>query len=201
MNEGEADAITDEEPKLRLYELLHRQVEHERRWRLVRTGGGMALIGAVFGYAVLFDRLRFLSVTPVLYGVVMMAALRSSVEILYLHRHMVRIEGALRDREPLFRWVTDYGTFGDGQSLCVWDVDVNLVPRTALVTLIGAIYFVLVGVSLATWEPLPGEAAGVRITTELLVLNYVVFTVTFAAIAAVGYLHFQRLQAEVDGER
>lgn len=196
------DAVPDEprmerdELRVRLYETLHDQVERERQWRLKRMTRGMAIIAGIVAVALVVD-LRFLSLTPVIYGVVVMDGLKSSVELLYLERHMGRLEAELREREPLFNWVTRYGTFGPGKRLEMYDVDLNVIPNTALTTLLVAVYFALVAVSLQTWTPLAGaaNASGALTRTTLLVM-YAVFTVVFLGIVGVGYLHFQRVERE-----
>lgn len=190
--------LTDDELRVRLYELLYRQVENERRWRLLRLVGGFAVIGIVLGYAFAFDQLRFIAVTPLLYGIVLMAGLRSSIEILYLHSHLIRIEEALESTEPLFHWVSRYGTFGEGQALEVAEIDLNIIPNTALYTLAVVIYFVLAVLGLRTWTPLRSASTlGGSITQGVLAVGYVLFTVVFLAIIVVGYLHFQRIKDEV----
>lgn len=199
VTDGDGELSRDD-LRIELYGLLMRRAENERRWRLVRLAGGFAVIGLVLGYALVFDDLRFVSVTPILYGVVVMAGLRSSIEILYLTRHLVRIEDVLAEREPLFRWVSAYGVFGDGQALYLAEVDLNVIPDTALYTLVVAVYFVLVGLGLAAWTPLPGASGGlVPVTRGTLLLSYVLFSAVFLAIVVVAYLHYRRLARETPG--
>lgn len=189
--------LSSDELRIRLYELLLRQVENERRWRLLRLAGGFAVIGIVLGYAFVFDQLRFIAVTPLLYGIVLMAGLRSSIEILYLHSHLIRIETALESTEPLFHWVSRYGTFGEGQALEIAEIDLNIIPNTALYTLAVVIYFVLAVLGLRTWTPLRSASTlGGSITRSVLAVAYILFTIVFLAIIIVAYLHFRRIAEE-----
>jgi hypothetical protein len=195
MEQGNSTDAT--ELQLRQYELLQHRADRERQWRLVRMTGGTGVTAAVIAYAVAVGELAFVAVTPILYGITMMAGLRSTVEILYLDRQMIRLESKLRATEEEFSWVTEYGPFGDGQALYAGGVDLNGIPRTALAVLLAAAYFVLVVLGLATWDPGATADGGVTVTTELLGVSYASFSLVFVAIAAVGALHYRRLQRDV----
>jgi hypothetical protein len=189
------------EVQLRAYELLQRRLERERQWRLVRLTGGTGVTAAVVAYAIAIGELSFVAVTPVLYGVTIMAGLRSTVEILYLTRHGVRLESKLRAVEPEFAWLSKYGPFADGQALYADDVDLNTIPRTALAVLLASAYFVLIALGLATWDPSATAGGGVTVTTELLAVSYALFSAVFLAVVAVGGLHYRRIDRELHDER
>lgn len=189
------------EVQLRGYELLQRRLERERQWRLVRLTGGTGVTAAVLAYAVAIGELSFVAVTPILYGVTIMAGLRSTVEILYLTRHAIRLESKLRATEPDFAWLSEYGPFGGGQALYAGGVDLNTIPRTALAVLLASAYFVLVVLGLGTWDPAATAGGGVTVTTELLAVSYALFSLVFLAIVAVGGLHYRRIGRELRRER
>lgn len=204
--EGDGSGTRDDDLRMGLYELLHERAAAERRWQFWRLAAGHLAVGAVVVVAFLFD-LRFIALTPVLYGVVVMDALKTSVSRLYLQQRLVELEAKLADREPLFAWVSDYGVFGRGDRIEYGDLDLNTVPRTALFALIGSIYLGLIAASLLVWSPLDSPAGGVAVpvTRELLLLGYTSFSLLFAGILFVGYLHYQRVRDRVlevlDAER
>jgi hypothetical protein len=193
----------DDGLRMSLYELLHHRVETERRWQFWRLAGGHLVIGVILAYAFIFRELRFIALTPILYGIVVMDGLKTSVRILYLQQRLAELEAKLSEREPLFDWVCEYGYFGEGQRIEVWDVDLNSVPETAQYVLILSIYVALIAASLLTWRPLGagGSAFGVGATRNLLLLGYGTFTVLFAVIVAVGYLHYERVRDRIDEVR
>ena len=200
-DDASPERLPTDELRLRLYEVLERRLEKERQWRLLRTAGGGVVIGAIVAFALLTDERRFIALTPILFGIAVMAGLKSTVDMLYLQRQMVRLERRLQAREPLFSWMSDYGIFGGAQAIEVEEVDLNVVPNTALAVMIAAIYLVLLVVGYWTWAPVRGSSVllGGAIGRGLLVVGYSTFTALVLVIAAVGYLHFRRLSDELAG--
>ncbi|MFB6155430.1 MAG: hypothetical protein ABEJ22_06010 [Haloferacaceae archaeon] len=193
------DATDDDALRLSLYELLHGRLENERRWQFWRLAAGHFVVGVILAYAFLTGRLRFVALTPILYGIVVMDGLKTSVRMLYLQQRLAELEAKLAAREPLFEWVCEYGHFGEGQRIEVWDVDVNSVPETAQYVLIVSIYVALVAAALLTWTPLgaSGSAFGVGASRNLLLVGYATFTALFGVIVAVGYLHYDRVRERI----
>jgi len=190
---------TDDRLRMELYELLHERAEKERQWQFWRLAAGHAVVGVILGYAFVFDQWRFVSLTPILYGIVVLDGLKTSIRMLYLQQQLVELEAKLAERERLFNWVTDYGFFGPGKRVEVWDVDLNTVPETAQYTLILVIYVGLLGASLITWQPLRPDAVafGLPVTRALLLFGYATFTVLLVAILGVGYLHYERVRSRI----
>jgi hypothetical protein len=188
------------ELRLRLYELLHRKVERERTARMTRATRGGLLVAAVFGYAVVTGDLRFIALTPVLYGVVAMDGLKSTVKILYLNRHLVRVEDDLGDHEPLYDWASRHGVFGDLPRIEVADFDLNEIPTIALVVSVAAGYVGLVVLSVRTWTASRAGESGVAppVPLDALLVGYAVLTLILLVISGVGYVHLQRLSREID---
>jgi len=190
-----------DELQVRLYELLHRKLESERTSRMTRATRGGLLIAVVFGYAVLSGDLRFVALTPVLYGVVAMDGLKSTVKILYLTRHLVRVERKLGEREPLYDWASRHGLFGDVPRIEVADFDLNEIPTIALVVSVAAGYVGLVVLSIRTWTMSAGMGSRTiagSASLELLLVGYATLTVVLLVISGVAYLHFQRLTEEIE---
>ena len=198
---GSSDQLPRDELRLRLYEVLEHRLEKERQWRLIRTAGGGAVIGGIVGFALLTDQLQIIALTPVLFGIAVMAGLKSTVDMLYLQRHMVQLEREFQDREPLFAWMSDYGVFGGAQAIEFEEVDLNVIPNTALAVLIGSIYVVLMVIGYWTWAPIQDSAVflGGSIGRGVLVVGYVTFTALVLVIVVVGYLHYQRLSTQLEG--
>jgi hypothetical protein len=194
---------SDVELRMRLYELLHRKLERERTSRMTRATRGGLLVAAVFGYAALSGDLRFVALTPVLYGVVAMDGLKSTVKILYLNHHLVRVERELAEREPLYDWASRHGVFGEVPRIEVADFDLNEIPTIALVVSVAAGYVALVVLSVRTWTAAGmGESSlAPPVSLDLLLVGYVVLTVVLLVISGVGYLHLQRLSREVEAAR
>lgn len=192
-------SVSTDRLRMDLYELLHERAETERQWQFWRLAAGHAVVGAILGYAILFENWRFVSLTPVLYGIVVLDGLKTSIRMLYLQRQLVELEGKLSAREPLFDWVSQYGLFGPGRRLELWEVDVNSVPETAQYALILSVYLGLIVVSLITWTPLSEEsgAVGIPVTRSLLLVSYATFTLLLAVIVFVGYLHFKRVRDQI----
>jgi hypothetical protein len=162
------------------------------------TRGGL-LVAAVFGYAALSGDLRFVALTPVLYGVVAMDGLKSTVKILYLNHHLVRVERELAEREPLYDWASRHGVFGEVPRIEVADFDLNEIPTIALVVSVAAGYVALVVLSVRTWTPArtAGVSLGPPVSLDVLLVGYAVLTVVLLVISGVGYLHLQRLSRDV----
>lgn len=191
-----------DELRMRLYELLHDRARTERKWQFWRLAAGHLVVGVILVYAFVFGRWRFVALTPVLYGIVVMDGLKYSVRLLYLQRHLVALETELAEREPLFEWVSEYGFFGGGRRVPVEDVDLNRIPELAQVVLIGTIYFVLIGASLLVWTPLESAAtSSFRITRGLLLVNYGMFSLLFGLVVYVGYVHYHRVREDVLGRQ
>lgn len=196
---GSRDELPRDELRLRLYELLENRLEKERQWRLVRTAGGGVVIGGILVFAMMTDQLRLIALTPILFGIAVMAGLKSTVDMLYLQRNMVRLERELQEREPLFSWMSDYGVFGGAQAIEFEEVDLNVIPNTALGVMILAIYLVLMVMGYWSWTPLADSSIGLggNVGRGLLIVGYVTFTVLVAVIGIVGYLHYRRLSDEL----
>ncbi len=191
------------ELRLRLYELLHRKVDRERTARMTRATRGGLLVAAVFGYAVVTGDLRFIALTPVLYGVVAMDGLKSTVKILYLNRHLIRVEDGLGGHEPLYDWASRHGVFGDLPRIEVADFDLNEIPTIALVVSVAAGYVGLVVLSVRTWTATSTGESGVAppVPLDVLLVGYAVLTLVLLVISGVGYVHLQRLSREIDAGR
>jgi hypothetical protein len=189
------------ELRLRLYELLHRKLERERTSRMTRATRGGLLVAVVFGYAAVSGDLRFIALTPVLYGVVAMDGLKSTVKILYLTHHLVRVETELGRREPLYDWASRHGVFGEVPRIEVADFDLNEIPTIALVVSVAAGYVGLVVLSVRTWTSSAGPSVAPPVPLDLLLVGYGVLTLVLLVISGVGYLHLQRLTREIDGTR
>lgn len=184
--------------KLRLYELLHERAEHERRWQFRRLAAGHLVVGVILAYAFVDGAWRFVALTPVLYGIVVLDGLRSAVRMLYLQQQLVEVETELAADEPLFEWVTQYGLFGSGRRLTVWGVDLNTIPETAQYVLILSIYLGLIAAALMTWTPLgAGSGASGAAGRTLLLIAYVTFSVLLVAILFVSYLHYRRVSDRI----
>jgi len=196
-------ALGDDELRLRLYEVLHDRARTERKWQFWRLAAGHLVIGVIVAYAFVFGRWRFVALTPILYGIVVMDALKYSVRLLHVQRHMVAVERALGERDPLFGWVDEYGFFGDGRRVSVEGVDLNKIPEVAQFALIGSIYLALVAVSLVVWTPLDdagtaGPASSVLVGRGHLLVSYGLFSVLFAVVVYVGYVHYRRVRDAVE---
>lgn len=196
---GSGDELPRDELRLRLYEILENRLEKERQWRLVRTAGGGMVIGGIIAFAILTDQLQFIALTPVLFGIAVMAGLKSTVDMLYLQRHMVRLERQFQEREPIFSWMSDYGVFGGAQSIEFEEVDLNVIPNTALAVMIVAIYLALMVIGYWSWTPINDSSIGLggAVGQGLLIVGYVTFTILVAVIGVVGYLHYRRLAREL----
>lgn len=201
MQEDAADAGEDldgNQLKLRLYELLHERAEHERRWQFRRLAAGHLVVGVILAYAFVYGAWRFVALTPILYGVVVLDGLRSAVRMLYLQQQLVEVEAELAVDEPLFDWVSEYGLFGAGRRLEVWGVDLNTIPETAQYVLILSIYLGLIAAALMTWTPFgPGSTVAGGTGRTLLVIAYGTFTLMLGAILFVSYLHYQRVNDRI----
>ena len=162
------------------------------------TRGGL-LVAVVFGYAVVSGDLRFIALTPVLYGVVAMDGLKSTVKILYLNRHLVRVEDEIGEQEPLYDWASRHGVFGDLPRIEVADFDLNEIPTIALVVSVAAGYVGLVVLSVRTWTA--DGAGSLPVSLDVLLVGYGVLTLVLFVISGVGYLHLQRLSREIDVAR
>lgn len=196
--DGSERAVGDDRLRMDLYELLHERAETERRWQFWRLAAGHAVVGVILAYAVLSGNLRFISLTPILYGIVVLDGLKTSVRMLYLQQQLVELEAKLADREPLFEWVSEYGVLGPGRRLELFDVDVNTVPETAQYALIVTIYLSLIAASLLTWTPLSdATGAGLPVTRSLLLVGYVTFTALLVVILFVGYVHYERVRTRI----
>ncbi len=196
---GSSDGLPRDELRLRLYELLENRLEKERQWRMVRTAGGGVVIGGILAFAILTDQLRLIALTPILFGIAIMAGLKSTIDMLYLQRNMVRLERELQDREPLFTWMSDYGVFGGAQAIEFEEVDLNAIPNTALGVMIVGIYVVLLVMGYWSWTPLTESSIGLtgNAGRGLLIVGYVTFTVLVSVIGIVGYLHYRRIADEL----
>jgi hypothetical protein len=196
--EGPSD-VSDDRLRMDFYELLHDRAETERRWQFWRLAAGHGVVAAIILYALVSGNLRFVALTPILYGVVVLDGLKTSVRMLYLQQQLVELEAKLSEREPLVTWVSDYGFFGREKRIEVWDVDLNSVPETAQYALILFIYLSLIAVSLLTWRPLEpaGATPVVPASRTLLVIGYGTFSLLLAAIIGVGYLHYVRVRDAV----
>ncbi|MFB6171082.1 MAG: hypothetical protein ABEJ23_01010 [Haloarculaceae archaeon] len=184
----------DDELRLGLYRLLHERAETERKWRFWRLAAGHLVVGVVVAFAVLSGRPAVVALTPIVYGVVVMDALRSGVRSLYIQQQLAELEAKLAPREPLFNWVRAYGVFGPQQRMEVEEVDLNAIPEVGQYLLVAGIYLGLVLASLLAWRPLDGAGpSGIRVTRSLLLVGYATFSVLFAVIVAVGYLHYRRV--------
>lgn len=191
----------DDELRIRLYELLHDRARTERKWQFWRLAAGHLVVGVILAYAFVFERWRFIALTPVLYGIVVMDGLKYSIRLLYLQRHLVALESKLAEREPLFEWVTEYGFFGAGRRVPVEDIDLNRIPEFAQVVLIGTIYLTLIVASLLVWTPLESAATGnFPITREVLLVNYGMFSLLLGMVGYVGYVHYRRVRADIGSE-
>jgi len=193
-------ALDDDDRRLRLYELLHDRARTERKWQFWRLAAGHLVIGIIVAYAFVFGRWRFVALTPILYGIVVMDALKYSVRLLHIQRHLVAVERALGERDPLFGWVDEYGFFGAGRRVSVEGVDLNKIPEVAQFALIGSIYVALVAVSLIVWTP-PGGASGPASSFLVgrghLLVSYGLFSLLFAIVVYVGYVHYRRVRDAV----
>lgn len=199
MTQSSGLATEDDALRMRLYELLDERVARERRWRFWRLAAGHLVVGVVLAYAFVFEQSRYVALTPILYGIVVMDGLKSSVRLLYLQQQLVGVEAKLREREPLFSWTTDYGFFGRKNHIERWDVDLQMIPETAQYLLIVSIYLGLIAASLMAWTPLENGAVafGVGTTRELLVFGYGTFTVLFGVVVGIAYLHYQRAHRNI----
>lgn len=188
------DGVDDDALRLELYELLYERAELERKWRFWRLAAGHLVVGTVIALALLVDQPGVIALTPVVYGVVVMDALRSGVRTLYLQQQLAELEAKLATREPLFNWTVAFGHFGDRQRMEFEDVDLNTIPELGQYLLVASIYVGLVAASLVAWRPL-GESSvvGIQVTRTVLLVGYVTFTALFAVIVAVGYLHYRRV--------
>jgi hypothetical protein len=191
------------ELRVRLYELLHRKLERERTSRMTRATRGGLLVALVFGVAIVSGDPRFVALTPVLYGVVAMDGLKSTVKILYLNHHLVRVEADLGEDEPLYDWTARHGLFGDVPRMEVADFDLNEIPTIALVVSVAAGYVGLVVVSVRTWTATGAGQAAVAppVSLNLLLVGYGVLTAVLVVISGVGYLHLQRVSREINAAR
>jgi hypothetical protein len=197
VDRADADGEGTEQVQLAVYDRLHERAERERRWRLWRLAAGHLVVGVILAYAFVFAAWRFVALTPILYGIVVMDGLQSGVKTLYLQQHLVELEAKLAEREPLADYVTRFGVFGTDTAVEVWDVDLNTVPRTAQYLLVLGIYVELIAASLVVWDPLVTPGVGLDITRPILLLGYGTFTVLFGGIVVVGYLHYERVRSAI----
>jgi len=194
---ADADPSDRDELRLRLYESLERRVELERESRLRRLlWSGIAIVG-LLGYAIAVGPPAVVALTPILFGLVVMDALRSTVTIWYLQRHLVQVETRLRERESLFSWVSRYGSLSGGRSLELSGVNLNEIPRVALYVLLVTTYLSLVVLSLRVW-PTGDAGAAFDVTRQQLLVGYTLFSIVFALIVLVVYLNFRRLRRSIE---
>lgn len=193
-NADSAD-LSDDELRMRLYELLHERARTERKWQFWRLAAGHLVISVIVAYVFLSSRWRLLALTPILYGIVVMDGLKYSIRLLHIERHLVAVESELVEREPLFGWVSEYGFFGSGQRIPVEDLDLNRIPELAQMFLIGTIYVTLVAISVLVWSQ--PESSGFGVSRELLLVSYGSFSLLVAIFVYIGYVHYKRVQTDI----
>lgn len=195
---GGTNASGRDERQLRLYESLERRVDRERRSRLQRLRWGGLGVVALLGYAVAVGPPAVVALTPIFFGLLVMDALRTTVTIWYLQRHLIQVETALREREPLFAWVSRYGSLSGGRALELGGVNLNEIPRIALYLLLVTVYLALVVLSIRVWPTDPTSELARAVSRDQLLVAYGSFSVAFALIVGVVYLNFRRLRRSVD---
>jgi hypothetical protein len=189
-----SDDGAESDLQLALYERFTERAAAERRWQFVRLAAGHAVVGTIVAYAVLFDAPRYVALAPILYGIVVLDALKYSVRRLYLQERLADLETELAAREPLATWVTDHGFFGRADTVEWAGIDLDRVPELAQYALVGAIYLGLVAVGLVAWRPLPADGAVLPVTRGLLAVSYGTFTLLVLGIVLVARVHYHRVR-------
>ncbi|MDZ7701338.1 MAG: hypothetical protein U5J98_04325 [Halobacteriales archaeon] len=164
------------DPQLLLYRSLRDEVHSRIAQHHRSLLSGLSVIGVVIAYALLSGQFVFLAVIPVVVGFLVVQTVRTFNNILYVARHLSRIEGAYVEDYPLFNWERRYGGGGTDRGLHRWGVDWSNVPQAIVLLLAAAGYLGSIYAAYVVWPPDGVEILLIGLTRTGLVWIYAFLT-------------------------
>lgn len=180
---------TDSAPDLLLYRILHDEVRDRISHHYRSLLSGLSVVGIVIAYALLSGEFVFLAVVPVVIGFLVVQTVRQLNGILYIARHLNRIERAFVDDHPLFAWEHRYGMTGTERRVERWGINWSHVPQGIVIAFAVLGYVGFIYIAYVVWPPAGVDVLAVGLTRVGLLWIYALLTVLVSLSGYSYYLH------------
>lgn len=190
-----SDHAEETDPHLLLYGVLRDEIRARISSQQRSLLSGLSLIGVVLAYALLSGEFVFLAVIPILIGVLTVHTIQQLNGILYVARHLARIEREYVEDHPLFEWELRYGMVGTDREMRQWGINWTHVPQAIVLVLAGLGYVGTVYAAYAVWPPQGVDILTIGLTRGGLLAIYVLVTVLVGVAGYSFYLHQTELTA------
>ena len=201
-SEGSGHDVDEAEREvlIEFYGFAREEIDSESALHNKRIIQGLAVIGAVLGYAVLRGSLWVIAVTPFILGAVVIQTAISVQVVAKDARQLIEIERRLRSITELASWETRYGGYYGVESAGSGSLfDLNRLPGLSLLFLTAISYVLLAHFSRVFWETSPEELQFV--STDDLLWAYVVFGAFVSAIGLMSLRYYRRMNPHGDDEQ
>lgn len=189
----EEDLPDEDDPHLLLYSILHNEARSRISHHYRSLLSGLSVVGVIIAYALLSGKFVFLAVIPIVVGFLVVHTVRQLNGILFVARHLNRIERAYVDDYPLFAWEHRYGMTGTDRHVERWGIDWSLVPPVIILVLAILGYVASAYAAYVVWPPEGVDILLIGLTRGGLLAIYVLLTGLICLAGYSYYLHRSEL--------
>ena len=194
-NEQAGENPNETDPQLLLYRSLRDETQSRTSQHQRSLLSGLSVIGVIIAYALLSGEFVFLAVIPIVVGFLAVQSTQYLNNLLYINRHLSRIEQAYLDEYPLFEWESRFGISGTDRGLTRRGIDWSIAPQFIILILAIFGYFGSIYIAYVVWPPNGVEILVIGLNRGGLLVIYFVLTVLICLAGYSYYLH----QAELAG--